>query len=206
MKQTLKKTPGARKLVQALGLTKEDKRMFLLKMLPKKAVCVEIGVHKGDFSEQILNITNPKELNLIDPWKHEESDTYKDAWYGGKARRGQQEMDQRYQSVCNRFQTDIATGKVKIHRDYSEGGLSRFPDNSLDWIYIDRNHLYEFVKKDLELSFEKTKPGGYITGDDYMEEGWWQGGVKKAVDEFVENKPVRLVKLKNRQFILQKQT
>ena len=70
-----------------------------------------------------------------------------------------------------------------MRRD-SESALSEFEDGSLDFVYIDGNHLYEFVKKDLELSLRKMKPGGYITGDDYSPGGWWKGGVKRAVDEF----------------------
>ena len=64
--------------------------------------------------------------------------------------------------------------------------------------------LYEYVKKDLELSFKKTKSGGFITGDDYGSGGWWKGGVKQAVDEFRKRKGIKLVELCNRQFIFRK--
>jgi hypothetical protein len=93
---------------------------------------------------------------------------------------------------------------VRIHRGYSTDILNEFPDKYFDWIYIDGNHLYEFVKQDLALSFKKTRPSGYITGDDYTSGGWWQGGVKRAVDEFVREKPVKLVEIRNGQFIIKK--
>lgn len=51
--------------------------------------------------------------------------------------------------------------------------------------------MYEYVKADLENSFEKVRSGGYITGDDCNLEGWWDGGVTKAVDEFVDSKKIR---------------
>jgi hypothetical protein len=179
-------------------------RHFLLKMLLKNSICVEIGVHKGDFSAQILQTLNPKELHLVDPWKHEESDMYKEAWQGGKTLGGQHEMDGRYETVCLRFASEIRSGHVIIHRNYSSIVLNTFPDGYFDWVYIDGNHYYEYVKKDLEISFNKTKPGGYVTGDDYVDGGWWQGGIKRAVDEFVREKPVKVVQIKNYQFILQK--
>jgi hypothetical protein len=204
VKNLLKRVPGARKLARLLGLIPSDHREFLLKMLPKNTVCAEIGVHKGDFSAQILQTVAPKELHLVDPWKYEGSDIYKKAWYGGKAQGGQPEMDDRYRAIGLRFEPDIRSGRVKIHRGYSSDVLHEFPDNYFDWVYIDGNHLYEFVKQDLELSFKKTKPGGYITGDDYGEGGWWQGGVKKAVDEFIQEKRVQLVATRNRQFVLHK--
>jgi len=179
-------------------------RQLLLNMLPKGSVGAEIGVHLGDFSQQILDSISPKELHLIDPWEHQTSGTYRTAWYGGGAKGGQAELDKRYSGVKRRFGQNIQTGQVKVHRGYSADILQQFPDQYFDWVYIDGNHLYEYVKQDLELSLQKTKPGGCITGDDYAEGGWWEGGVKKAVDEFAKNQAVRLVKILNRQFIFLK--
>ena len=63
-----------------------------------------------------------------------------------------------------------------------------FKDNYFDFVYIDGDHSYEFVKKDLEGFLPKIKKGGYLTVDDYA---FWKivlgYGVKKAVDEFVRN-------------------
>lgn len=201
LKNLLKRMPAVRSLARLFGLVPRE---FLLEMLPKSSICAEIGVHKGDFSAQILRTVNPQELHLVDPWKYEESDIYKEAWYGGKAQDGQTEMDDRYKATCVRFELEIRSGRVKIHRGYSNDVLDGFPDGYFDWIYIDGNHLYDFVKQDLELSFKKTKPGGYIAGDDYKEGGWWRGGVKKAVDEFIQEKPIHLVIIRNHQFVLGK--
>ena len=85
-------------------------------------------------------------------------------------------MDHRYETVCLRFKSDICSGRVRIHRGYSSNVLDEFPDEYFDWVYIDGNHLYEFAKQDLERSFTKTKPGGYITGNDYQEEGGGKEG------------------------------
>jgi len=30
-----------------------------------------------------------------------------------------------------------------------------------------------------------VKPGGFICGDDYLPGGWWQGGVIRAVHDFL---------------------
>jgi methyltransferase family protein len=206
IRNLLKRIPRARRLARLVGLVPQQSshREFLLKMFPKNSVCAEIGVHKGDFSAQILRTVDPEELHLVDPWRYEASDTYKEAWYGGKTKGGQSEMDERYQAVLLRFESDIRSGRVRIHRGYSSDVLDEFPDDYFDWVYIDGNHLYEFIKQDLELSFKKTKPCGYITGDDYHEGGWWQGGVKKAVDEFFREKPVQLITIRNGQFVLRK--
>jgi hypothetical protein len=207
LKNLLKRAPGADRFARLLDFVpwQPRHRELLLEMLPKNSVCAEVGVHRGDFSARVLQIVNPKELHLIDPWKYEQLNTYKEALYGGKARGGQAEMDDRCQSVRRRFEAEIRSGRMVIHRDYSNTVLGEFPDGYFDWVYIDGNHLYEFVRQDLVLSFQKTKPGGYITGDDYQAGGWWQGGVKKAVDEFIRERPVQLVTIDNGKFVLRKE-
>lgn len=58
----------------------------------------------------------------------------------------------------------------------------RFKDKSIDFIYIDADHTYESVKKDLELYIPKIKDGGIIGGHDYSD-AW--PGVKEAVTEII---------------------
>jgi hypothetical protein len=87
-----------------------DRRYFLLALMPKSSVCAEIGVHTWRFSEKILSVVRPRELHLIDPWKHERSDQFEDALYGGKADAGQQEMDARFRAVRERFADGIRSG------------------------------------------------------------------------------------------------
>jgi hypothetical protein len=47
----------------------------------------------------------------------------------------------------------------------------------------------------LNLYFDKVKPGAFITGDDYKEGGWWQGGFEKAVGEFLREGKVKLISI-----------
>ena len=58
-----------RQVVHYFG--EKDDREWLLKRLPKRSVCAEIGVYEGRFSELILRIARPRKLHLIDPWKYE---------------------------------------------------------------------------------------------------------------------------------------
>jgi hypothetical protein len=202
----LKKLPGVRAVARQLRISPGcgGPRRFLLDFLPRRSVGAEIGVYAGDFSEGILHIVKPAKLELIDPWIYEASERYKDAWYGGKAQGGQEEMDRRYKAVLTRFHRQIRAGQISVHRGYSGEVCKKFPDSYFDWIYIDGNHLYEFVKDDLEGYYPKVKRSGYITGDDYKIGGWWESGVKAAVDEFVESVPVELVQIRNGRFILRK--
>lgn len=76
---------------------------------------------------------------------------------------------------------------------------SRFlPDNSLDYAYIDADHSYEHVKEDIISWYPKTK---FLAGDDY---GGSHTGVVQAVNEFVDNNDVTLVKFPGRDWLIEK--
>jgi len=62
-------------------------------------------------------------------------------------------------------------------------------DNHFDMIYIDGDHSYEGVKRDIRTAFLKIKNGGWIMGHDYemnMKKAHrsYNFGTKAAVDEF----------------------
>ena len=75
--------------------------------------------------------------------------------YGGRAA-GQAEMDERYESVLARFELEIPAGTVVVHRAASAEAFESMPDGYLDWVYIDGNHLYQYVRLDLDWSIRKT--------------------------------------------------
>jgi methyltransferase family protein len=160
-------------------------RARLLRCLPKGSVGVEIGVWAGDLSAAILRAVRPVRLHLLDPWAFAPDERYEQAWYGGARAGSQAEMDEVYKRVLQRFETEIAGGAVVIHRSTSAEAAAGFEDASLDWVYVDGNHLYEYVRDDLELFAPKVKPGGLLAGDDYGAPGWWDDGVRRAVDRFL---------------------
>jgi hypothetical protein len=205
LREALKQIPGLRKAVRLVrGQPAEDPREYLLRKMPKESVCAEIGVYKGHFSQWIIHQVNPKRLHLIDPWEHEDEETYQNSWWGG-LEAGQSKMDGIYEHVRGLFSDEISKGRVVVHRGYSSDVVDDFHDEYFDWIYIDGDHQYRFVKQDLNLYYPKVKVGGYIAGDDYGYEGWWDNGVQKAVDEFVmQCKNVHL-DVKGGQFIIEKE-
>lgn len=177
---------------------RDTAREYLLCKMPKHSVCAEIGVHEGEFSRRILSTVNPRRLHLIDPWEQGEG------LFGDQAVSEQATVDERYTKVKGQFAEEISAGRVRIHRNLSSEVLDEFEGSYFDWIYIDGNHLYEFVKQDLELYYPKVKDGGYMTGDDYGNKGWWDNGIQRAVDEFVSRKPNLTLEVRGTQFIIQK--
>ena len=174
----------------------------MLRLLPHLSVGAEIGVWRGDFSARILRAVRPVKLHLIDPWAYRGENAYRDAWYGGKLAADQAAMDEIHRQVARRFAHEIDAGVVELHRSRSAEAARAFQDASLDWVYVDGDHLYDAVHHDLELFAPKLKAGGLLAGDDYGLPGWWEDGVTRAVDEFAAGGGWELVTLPGNQFVL----
>jgi hypothetical protein len=159
---------------------------------------VEIGTFKGEFSNEIMKNWNGT-LYMVDVWNAIE-EGYEDA------------------SNHGRFDIDIYGEAIKNIKGYedraimirakSEIASNLFQDESLDFVYIDANHAYDYVVQDIKLWYPKVKPGGFVMGHDYIDLDWygdpnfdknkkdkhiWSGdvyhgvfGVNPAVDEFCE--------------------
>lgn len=80
-----------------------------------------------------------------------------------------------------------------IHlKQFSVDAAKRFKDETIDIIFIDGNHFYEYALADLSVWYPKVKKdGGYVVGHDYSKP---QFGVKKAVTQFLIDKPYLTVK------------
>lgn len=179
-------------------------RDFVLRGLPTNSVGAEIGVYRGKFSAQILAIVRPRELHLIDPWRFEPDPKYANALYGERIGKDQANMDAVLESCKTRVLAGIASGVVKIHRAESAAAAELFADSYFDWVYIDGNHQYEFVKADLETYYPLVKPGGLIVGDDYAMPGWWGDGVERAVNEFIRSRDVKIEYIREHQYCFRK--
>jgi hypothetical protein len=158
-------------------------RERLLCQLPKAGAVVEVGVWEGDFSQRLLDSLRPRTLHLVDPWQfvpEQES-----AWYGGARAKSQEDMDRIYEGVIARFIPEIADGRVVVIRQTSVSAAERMASRKFEVVYIDGDHTYDAVRADLRAWAPLVAEDGVLTGDDYGDYGWWQGGVKRAVDEFV---------------------
>lgn len=147
------------------------KLIYSLNIQNTKLVGVEVGVLNGDYSKQIYDFFCQKfdfYFYLVDPWKT--FNEYNDY--------DQKMLDKCYTNVKKKFEKNK---KVEILRKTSqEAVLNDFQDESLDFVYIDGNHDYDHVIKDLETWFKKLKTHGVLFGDDYSR----NYGVHKAVNEF----------------------
>lgn len=155
----------------------------LLKKRPHKFGC-EIGVNQGTTTAYLLNnMSGIERYYAVDPWEHYEM-------YDGKKFAGTVKGKKTWMQVIKKFLTDTHSyrDRICIMRMLSTEAIKFFDDDYLDWVYIDANHKYKYIKENLELWTPKVKVGGLITGHDYgnKKEKRRDWGITKAVNEFVE--------------------
>ena len=104
--------------------------------------------------------------------------------YGG-ADLSQADMDARHLRVLSAFRQPIDNGRVEVIRATSREAVTRFEDESLDFVYVDGDHSYDEVAADLREFLPKLRPGGLLLADDYRTSGWWGDAVVRACHELV---------------------
>ena len=154
-----------------------SRRSFLFNFIPIKKVGLEIGVWQGVFTKQIIKSAKPSQLHLVDPWIFERGmKKYFD---------GQEDLDKMYGVIYKRFEN---RSNIFVHRCTSIEFSHNVIDEFFDWIYIDGNHSFDGVYSDLVNFYPKVKKNGLIIGDDY---GGKSKGVKKAVDQFCDERSIK---------------
>lgn len=162
------------------------------------AVLVMLLAH---FSRWILELTRPTVLHPIDPWTFSHAARDRETWRGGGAAREQADLDRIHDSVAARFAPEVATGQAAIHRAPSHAVAGRFPEASFDGVYINGDHSYDAVSRDLALWAPKVKPGGVVASDDYRENPIYGTDVVRAVDEFAAQHELTVESM-GRQFLM----
>lgn len=160
-------------------------RYDLVKFLPSNGKVAEIGVAEGEFSRYLL-ATGQRELHLIDPWETQEGDYSKDP---NNVDRSTQDI--RYKNIIATFRSGIADKSVFVHRMYSNDAVNNFADGELDWVYIDGDHTYDGVYRDLVSYDSKVGDDGFICGHDYTNHAVarsYKFGVVDAVNRFVSER------------------
>jgi len=136
-------------------------RKTLLERLPKGGVVAEVGTLHGEFARQILRIVEPEELHLIDT--------------------------QIRPRLLQLAEDPSLRGRLHVHHSDSVGALESFPDEHFDWIYIDAQHEYDGVKRDILAARTRIKADGLLVFNDYTVWSYVEMqpyGVVRAVNEF----------------------
>jgi predicted O-methyltransferase YrrM len=153
------------------GWMSVDELNWLASHAEKCQVIVEFGCFLGR-STRALGDNCPGIIYAVDPWdgKYYNIDGSVAGWINT--------------NVFDYFRANLADlikkNKVIPVKQFSQ--LFRGPVNA-DLVFIDGDHRYEEVKKDIYNALTMLTSGGIIAGHDYNHEGW--PGVKPAVDELL---------------------
>ena len=166
-----------RYLVRGLGITRtiESRSQMVDITGPCKRI-TEIGTFRGDFAAELLHMYDPTLLVLVDPW---EGTVVSGDADGNDVRSYDGETC--FQEVRERFR-DSAAVVMRCRSD--EISLC-----DMDLVYIDGDHSYEGVRRDLELALQWVSSRGWICGHDYgmnpaKTRARYDFGVRRAVEDF----------------------
>lgn len=151
----------------------------ILDQIKLNNIC-ELGVHRGEFSDFMLRHLDFQKMFLIDSWSAEqvmktycnfESTPYYiepyesfSEFFGGPTTQ-QSTFDATHNYTLERFK---GNEKIEIIKSDSFTILEKFDDKSLDLIYIDANHQYEYVLRDLMYWSKKVSDDGFIFLNDCL--------------------------------------
>ena len=92
----------------------------------------------------------------------------------------------RYAAFLDNMRRCGLSDDVRPIREVSWQAASHFPDGSVDFAFIDADHAYGSVVRDIEAWLPKIKPNGILAGHDYDPPR--HGGVVRAVNELFPNR------------------
>jgi hypothetical protein len=123
---------------------------------------VEVGSYKGEYAKDILSKWSGT-LYLVDVWKQLDIAEYEDL-------SNQKNSKEIYSDCISNINNE--SSRCIMIRASSKNAVYLFNDESLDFVYIDANHKYDFVKKDIALWYPKVRRGGILSGHDYLKIDW----------------------------------
>jgi len=125
----------------------------------------EIGVRAGDYSLSICEQMPNIEYYCIDPWHKHNSVS-----------------EERQDIFLALAKERLKPFNVTFIKKLSMDALADFEPRSLDFVYIDGDHTFDYVMSDIIFWSQKVKRGGIVACHDYS--NCYMGGVIKAVDAY----------------------
>jgi len=141
-------------------------------------VGAEVGTYRGEFAEKFCK--EGLKLYAIDPWMGYEG--------AGRTEQKQDKQDLNYdeaKKVLAPYPDCI------LIRETSREALKLIPDGSLDFVYLDGDHRFQYIAEDLVEWSKKVRTGGIVSGHDYFNTDPWANNVQcqvgAVVDAFVKS-------------------
>ena len=164
------------------GIMKRKRWDALADRLPpdRPITGAEIGVWDGRMSVELLRRLLLLTLYMVDRWQPPQPE---DSYYDSGSSYA------RESAALYRKMMDQAIGRTSLFSDRrvvvaaeSAQAAAKIRPELLDFAFIDADHSYAGVMRDLSAWVPKVRAGGWICGHDYGHPD--QGEVKRAVDEY----------------------
>lgn len=136
----------------------------------------EIGSYMGESTFIFASHLLFKEIHCIDPFEGVEE-------FNKMSNRTWDEVKREFWTNTRHWDN------ISLHQNYSYNIHDKFPNESFDVIYIDGDHSYNSVIRDLKLYMPKLKKGGIICGHDYSDP---HPQTKEAINDFFGKEPEML--------------
>ena len=131
---------------------------------------LEIGTRFGESAYKFLSSNERNVYIGIDPYI-----SYDDYRADGFDKVLRKSANKTYEKVLRNLEKKFP-GRSTIIRKFSDDASSLIDDESLDFIFVDGNHEYQYVLRDLENYWPKLKIGGIMAGHDYFMRNIRNGG------------------------------
>ena len=139
-------------------------REELLARLPRHGIIGEVGTLYGDFAVQIMHYCQPRELHIIDIG---------------------------FNNLRRENEAALRAYGCRFHQGMSWEAIGRFPDRYFDVLYIDADHSFDAVVKDLDQASRAVREDGLIICNDYTLWDVWSSrpyGVIQAVNSLANKR------------------
>lgn len=124
---------------------------------------VEIGVRTGKFSEILCtHVKSLEKLYSIDPWDLVFEDPASEDYLH---RFGPDVLNKIYRQAIRRLRKYPICEMI---RKTSSEAVRDFEYGSLDFVYIDGSHTFDYVMVDIIEWARRVRKGGIVSGDDYQ--------------------------------------
>jgi len=120
-------------------------------------VGAEIGTSKGRYAQWLFSRIKGLKLYCVDPWEV----------YPRYVEMHDAEGQKIYDEIYEQAKARLSGKNVEFIKKYSADAVKDFEDESLDFVYIDANHGFEWVVQDIAEWERKVKFGGIVAGHDY---------------------------------------
>ena len=137
----------------------------------------EVGVLRGRNAREMFRSIPGLKLYGVEPYDDQPSST-------------RHKTVPRYTNNRSSMVQRMSGRDMTVIEKFSEIAVQDIPYDSLDFVYIDGDHSYDYVMTDIILWSRRVRPGGVVSGHDYViPEDYHHSydiNVKEAVDDYVK--------------------